>query len=119
MRRLAGLVVGIGVLAAVGCKSNPCQPSLWDKFFGRQPAMVMGEPCPCPCSSPCAKVMDMGGEMDMAYGSGPIFSAPPGAMAGGAPPPQLRGDTTSQPKPLPDQKGYARPMPYVPEKDGK
>jgi hypothetical protein len=117
MRRLAGLVVGVGVLAAVGCRSNPCEPSFLDRLFGRQPAMMMGEPCPCPC--PCAKMPGMEGiegGMEMAYEGGPIFSAPP-AMGGGPGPP--RADTTSQPRQLPPGKGYARPMPYTPERDGK
>jgi hypothetical protein len=129
MRRLAGFLLGLGVLTAVGCRSSPCEPSLWDRLFHRQPAstmMMMGDPCGCPCNKP------MG--MEMGYGGGPIFSAPgatpgapppgfmpgtppPGVMSGPALPGGVRADTTSQ------DKAFARPEPYrpekAPEKDGK
>ena len=113
MRRLAGFLLGLGVLTAVGCRSSPCEPSLWDRLFNRQPTMMMmGDPCACPCNKP------MG--MEMAYEGGPVFSAPPGTMAGQAPPGGVRGDITSQPRQLPNKdKGFANPTPWVPDKDGK
>lgn len=110
MRRLAGFLLAVGVLTAVGCRSSPCEPSLWDRLFHRQPSgmVMMGDPCGCPCNKP------MG--MDMAYDGGPIMTAPPGGMAGSVPG-GVRGDTTSQ------GKGFAPQVPYTPEKppskDGK